>query len=101
MTFTTERLEFFVDYCQKNIIVPAKLSFSPELKIIYGKKFARIARIDTDMGLDGAVSAWGFVDMTTGDILKAAGWNAPAKNFARGNINNDPSTWKFQWTGIQ
>lgn len=27
-----------------------------------------------------------FVDMTTGDVWKAAGWRGPALNFVRGNI---------------
>lgn len=37
-------------------------------------------------------SVWGFVNMANGDILKAAGWNAPAKH-ARGNIF-DTNSWK-------
>lgn len=48
-------------------------------------------------------SVWGFVmkaddaKFKAGDILKAAGWAAPARNKARGNIFND-LTW-VQWTG--
>ena len=30
-------------------------------------------------------SSYGFIDLTNGDLLKAASWNAPAKH-ARGNI---------------
>ena len=47
---------------------------------------------------------WGFVVNTDndkkfkkGDILKAAGWAAPARNFARGNILEGGYT--VRWTG--
>ena len=47
---------------------------------------------------------WGFIVNTDndkkfkrGDILKAAGFNAPARNAARGNILSDDYT--VQWTG--
>ncbi len=54
--------------------------------------------------LNGNGSVWGFVVNTDkdnkfrkGDILKAAGWNAPARNQARGNILD--GGYKIQWTG--
>ena len=49
-------------------------------------------------------SVWGFVVNTDndkkfkkGDILKAAGWAAPARNFPRGNILEGGYT--IRWTG--
>ena len=46
-----------------------------------GKKYAKF--IVTDTGR----YAYGFLDMTNGDLLKAASWKAPALNFPRGNIH--------------
>ena len=40
-----------------------------------GRKFARVA---TDNGVQRMVHA--FVDMETGDVIKAAGWKAPQKD---------------------
>jgi len=49
-------------------------------------------------------SVWGFIVNTDndkkfkkGDILKAAGWAAPARNFPRGNILKGGYT--VRWTG--
>ena len=47
-------------------------------------------------------SVWGFINLTNknfeeGDILKAAGWRAPALNKARGNIFNN--NYEISWTG--
>jgi len=61
-----------------------------------GKKYIRVV-------LDGSV--WGFIVNTHndpkfkyGDILLAAGWKAPAKNHARGNVI-DGNFKTISWTG--
>lgn len=54
----------------------------PTVEAMIGVRYARIVTRDTG---HGGRSAWGFVDLTNGDILKAASWKAPAKH-ARGNI---------------
>lgn len=47
-------------------------------------------------------SVWGFVvkkddaKFKAGDILRAASWNSPARNKARGNVFNG---YSIQWTG--
>ena len=49
-------------------------------------------------------SAWGFIVKTDtdkkfkkGDILKCAGWSAPARNKARGNVLE--GNYPINWTG--
>lgn len=36
-----------------------------------------------------------------GDLLMAAGYNAPATNFARGNVFDDSTLGCITWTGVQ
>ena len=53
-----------------------------------GKKRVKIVRVD---GMNGGKSVHCFVDVN-GEILKAAGWNAPAKG-SRGSLYDSPSKW--------
>ena len=53
-----------------------------EIVVSYGKKFAKLVAESKDKSRK---SSFGFVDLETGDILKAAGWATPAKG-VRGNI---------------
>jgi len=66
--------------------------FEANLEIKKGRKFIKIL---TER------SVWGFVNLTherfaEGDILKAAGYNAPALNRPRGNIFGN---YSVAWTG--
>ena len=66
--------------------------FRAGLEIKEGRKFVKIL---TDR------SVWGFVNLAhdkfkEGDILKAAGYNAPALNRPRGNVFE---TYSVAWTG--
>lgn len=65
---------------------------SPEGEIVAepGKRYARL--VMQRVGPDGEVwerSAFGFVDMESGAILKAHGWKGPAKG-PRGYIEKGP-----------
>lgn len=68
--------------------------FEKDISVSVGKKYIKI--------LTGH-SVWGFVvksdsdkKFQRGDILKAAGWAAPARNAARGNVFDG---YSIAWTG--
>ncbi len=68
----------------------------PKIEPMGGPRFIRIVAVDV-----GSRSAWAFIDKTNGDVLKAAGWKAPAKNFARGNIFDEQhGCGRVRWTGV-
>lgn len=54
-----------------------------KVDVITGKKFAKIAVMR-----GGQRSVYCFIDLSNGDILKSAGWKAPAKG-KRGSILNE------------
>lgn len=60
-----------------------------------GRKYARLVTMFNGQPR----SAFAFVDLSNGDILKCAGWNSPAKH-ARGNIRvgNADNLWNGAFT---
>ena len=85
----------------KNDSVKQKMAqeFCEGLSYTEGKKYIKITK---SLGHNQR-SVWGFVvkedggKFRKGDILKAARWNAPATNRARGNILDGGYT--IRWTG--
>lgn len=70
-------------------------AFNESLSYKSGKKYIKVLHDR---------SVWGFivnvdddVRFKKGDILKAAGWSAPARNAARGNIID--GGYSVHWTG--
>jgi hypothetical protein len=47
---------------------------APTVEPMFGKRYARLVLVSHNER-----SAFGFVDLTTGDVLKADGWRGPAK----------------------
>jgi len=82
----------YIDWCNGREMAGDTMSIKP------GRKFVKIIR---------GTSVWGFVSkvdgthkglpLKVGDVLKAAGWNAPAKH-TRGNIFDGNQNY-FSWTG--
>jgi hypothetical protein len=71
------------EYMDKHFPTLGKATF----EAMEGGRYIRIVKREVS-----SRSAHLFIDKTNGDILKAAGWNAPAKH-ARGNIF-DRASWK-------
>ena len=71
-------------------------AYADNFDIRYGKKYIKI--VENGGGVKAFVVG---VDndkrFKKGDILKAAGWNAPARNAARGNILD--GGYAINWTG--
>jgi hypothetical protein len=68
-------------------------AFKNGIRYIPGRKYLKVV---TEKSL------WGFINIKNtkfkeGDILKGAGYNAPALNKPRGNIFND--NYEISWTG--
>ena len=63
-------------------------------KVMPGKKYIKIVQ---DTGVFCFIAKEDFKHFKKGDILKAAGYNAPALNSARGNILT--GNYAIQWTG--
>ena len=63
-------------------------------KIKEGKKYIKIVQ---DTGVFCFIVKEDFKHFKKGDILKAAGWNAPALNSPRGNVLK--GDYQIQWTG--
>ena len=85
------------DYMNFPVNDTMKAEFVDEWVITPGSKYIKILR-------DNGGSAWGFVVNTDtdkkfkkGDILKCAGYSAPARNKARGNVLE--GNYPINWTG--
>jgi len=63
-------------------------------KIKPGKKYIKVVQ---DTGVFCFIAKEDFKHFKRGDILKPAGWNAPALNSPRGNVLT--GNYPIQWTG--
>jgi len=65
-----------------------------KIKVTQGKKYIKVVH---DYGVFCFIAKEDFKHFKKGDILKAAGWNAPALNSPRGNVLT--GNYPIQWTG--
>ena len=69
-------------------------TWDKKTRVMPGKKYIKIVQ---DTGLFAFVMKEDSGHLKKGDILKAAGYNKPALNSARGNVLN--GNYHIQWTG--
>lgn len=62
---------------------PKDAPHKPYYDMEVARKYTKVYSVSQS----GGRSAYAFIDNTTGDLFKPAGWKAPAKH-ARGNIND-------------
>jgi hypothetical protein len=96
---TQQQLETFRQkletHCQKLYF---QMGFSlnpPIIEISQSVKYARIVRKSPHS------SAYGFIEMSTGDIFYPAGWKGPSKNQIRGNISSENALDCCGWSSVK
>ena len=76
-------------------------SYCNGLEVTEGSRYWKI--ISDKRGsrsVSGFIVKAGDKKFREGDMLKAAGWAAPARNFARGNVLDGRGVNEVRWTGI-
>lgn len=96
---TKDHLETFraklETHCQK---LYSDMGFNlnpPTIEIMPSIKYARIVRKSPH------ASAYGFIEMETGNIYYSAGWKAPQKNKVRGNILAENCLDCCAWSAVK
>ena len=73
------------------------------LEVTEGSRYWKIISTNgsgTQRSVAGFIVKAGDKKFLEGDMLKAAGWAAPARNFARGNVLDGYRVDEVRWTGI-
>ena len=85
------------DNITKRIKENSVVEFKNGIKHFYNTKYIKVIRVDNQTSVHSfIVNIHDDKKFKYGDILKAASWKTPARNFARGNVFEE---YKVQWTG--
>ena len=92
------------DFCREmDIREEMSENYCNGLKVVENRRYWKIIASN---GGGSSTSVAGFIvkagdkKFREGDMLKAAGWSAPARNFARGNVLDGTGLNNARWTGI-
>ena len=78
-------------------------SYCTGLRVEENRRYWKITSTNgsgTQRSVSGFIVKAGDKKFREGDMLKAAGWAAPARNFARGNVLDGTGLGNARWTGI-
>ena len=86
------------DNIEKRIKENSVVEFKNGIDHICGSKYIKVIRRDNQTSVHSfIVNIYDDDKFKYGDILKASSWNAPARNFARGNVFEN---YKVRWVGM-
>ena len=98
------------DYCRwsrsgrdtsEKILSDMERDFCEGLEVTEGSRYWKIISDKRNSrSVCGFIVKAGDKKFREGDMLKAAGWAAPARNFARGNVLDGAGVANVRWTGI-
>jgi hypothetical protein len=78
-------------------------TFCNGLEVKEGSRYWKIISTSgsgSQKSVNGFIAKAGDKKFREGDMLKAAGWATPARNFARGNVLDGTGFENARWTGI-
>ena len=98
------------DYCRWNrsgrdinekILSDMERDFCEGLEVTEGSRYWKIISDKRNSrSVSGFICKAGDKKFREGDMLKAASWATPARNFARGNVLDGTGVDTVRWTGI-
>jgi len=92
------------DFCREmDIREEMSENFCNGLEVEENRRYWKITHTNgsgTQRSVSGFIVKAGDKKFREGDMLKAAGWAAPARNFARGNVLDGTGLENARWTGI-
>ena len=92
------------DFCREmDIREEMSENYCNGLRVVENRRYWKIIATNgggSSTSVAGFIAKAGDKKFREGDMLKAAGWAAPARNFARGNVLDGTGFENARWTGI-